>query len=46
MMLEKAVVEKDERPTSSCQGKSETLGVPQKRNEIGWCYPVGEVRKS
>jgi hypothetical protein len=30
--------------TWSCQGKSETLGVPRKREEIGCCYPMGEGR--
>ena len=28
--------------TRSCQDKSEILGVPRKRNEIGCCYPMGE----
>ena len=27
---------------TSCQDKSEILGVPRKRNEIGCCYPMGE----
>ena len=26
----------------SCQGKSETLGILLKRDEMGYCYPVGD----
>jgi len=26
----------------SCQGKSETLGIPVNGEEIGYCYPVGD----
>ncbi len=27
----------------SCQGKSETLGIPVGRDEMGYCYPVGDL---
>jgi hypothetical protein len=29
----------------SCQGKSETLGISLRRDEIGYCCPVGAGRK-
>jgi len=27
----------------SCQGKSETLGIPVGRDEMGYYYPVGDL---
>ena len=42
--VEQEVVSADITNRYSCRGKSETLGIPIGRDEIGYCYPVGEIQ--
>ncbi len=41
-MMDKRRVYKPLTRRSSCQGKSETLGIPVGRDEMGYFYPVGD----